>query len=106
MTETAAQRKRADEIVDKLMLSLPSRFILPGQLTQIEVVALAMAAGCDMEVKNVAGSVQVSCRHPIRIEKEGEFFKVFERKAGETERHRMTIRGASMAETAGDARLQ
>lgn len=99
-------RKKADEIVEKLMLSLPSRFLLPGQLSQIEVVALAMAAGCDMKVSPVADSIQVQCRHQVRIEKDGEFFVVYERPAGEVEKRKRAIRGASLKETAGDARLQ
>jgi hypothetical protein len=104
--DSPALRKKADGIVDKLLLSLPSRFLLPHQLSQIEICALAMAAGCDMKVNAVADSIQISCRHPVKIEKEGEFFIVYERPAGEVAKRRGRIRGASLRETAGDARLQ
>lgn len=97
---------RADQIVDKLLACLPSRFLEPAQLNRMEVCALAMAAGCDMDVKMVGASLEAKTKHEINIQKEGELFCVYERKRGEPGRLKARIRGVALKYTQGDARLQ
>jgi hypothetical protein len=60
--DSPALRKKADGIVDKLLLSLPSRFLLPHQLSQIEICALAMAAGCDRKASSSSSTSALPAR--------------------------------------------
>jgi hypothetical protein len=97
---------KADEIADKLLASIPSRFLEPHQLTRIEVCALAAAAGCEMNVRMVGQSMECSTKHDVNIQKEGELFLVFERVKGEPGRLKGRVRGLALKYTQGDHRLQ
>lgn len=99
--------RRGDEIADKLLACIPSRFLEPHQLSSMERTALAAAAGCEMKVRMIGDAVEATTIYEIAIGKEGDSFLVYERRPGDQGgKLRGRVRGLAPSQTRGDHRLQ